>query len=180
MYSVYSELLVEIGSLVVAANFLVLLAALIARVSDKSILISLTVLCVLNGMMQWLAFYLESKFGVWDKVLMRHTYYLSFAALEGAGVYLLLNMHKALKTAPSTTAKAVSFAFAVHATILLVKYYVRMHLSSNPDLNFTDFEVIVEFIYKHAIPTINISTVIITIYLTIKAWLNQKEGVRNA
>ena len=102
-----NDLLDVISNYVILVNFVGLIMVLRMKFDDKSMAISIVTLCTLNGVMHWLSYYLESKYGVWDKELMRHIYYLTFTFLEAIGIYLLILAHSYFGVKPTKIAKTI-------------------------------------------------------------------------
>jgi len=149
------------------------------RLDDKSVLISIVTLCALNGVMLWIFYYLESKYGVWDKDLMRHAYYLTFAMLEALGIYLLVLVHGYFGVKPTKIAKTIALSFVALSIIIMIKYYVRMHFSDNSDLTVTSLEILVQFVYSHGVPAINLGTSIMLMYILVRSRKRELKGVQS-
>jgi len=172
-------LLDAISNYVIVANFIALIIALYLRFDDQSVVISIITLCALNGAMQWISYYLESKYGVWNKDLMRHVYYLTFAMLEALGIYLLVLVHGYFGVKPTKVAKTIGLSFVAISILIMTKYYVRMHFSDNPDLTVTRLEILVQFVYSHGVPAISLGTSIMLMYILARTRKRELKGVQS-
>ena len=154
------ELLFTIGDLVVIINVLALLTLFVFKVRNLSVMVSLLLLTITNGLMQIYGYFLVSKFGVWDPDFMRHAWYLSFALCYVVGAYILFQAHKQFKIKVTNVAKVISLSFFLLGSLQLIKYFVRVCLNIDiPELNTA---------YKCFVPAINIGVCAYTFISILK------------
>ncbi|MCF2827109.1 MULTISPECIES: hypothetical protein [unclassified Pseudoalteromonas] len=155
-----ADLLFKIGDFVVFINFLSLLLFVKAKVKDDSVLWSLAILCILNGLMHGWGYFLKSKFDVYDKEFMRHLWYLSFSAFYVIGAAFLVLIHKYMNVVAGTFSKVVSASFIAITFLTVIRHLTLVTL--NLDILF------VKYMYSFGIPLVNVIMAICSLFVTIR------------
>ncbi|NUZ10020.1 hypothetical protein HUZ36_04435 [Pseudoalteromonas sp. McH1-7] len=161
-----ADLLFKIGDFVVFINFLSLLFFVKGKVKDDSVLWSLTVLCILNGLMHGWGYFLKSKFDVYDQEFMRHLWYLSFSAFYVLGAAFLLLIHKYMNVVAGTFSKVLSASFVVVTLLTVIRHLTLVVF--NLDIS------LVKYMYSFGIPTVNLLVVICSVFVTIRLILSKR------
>ncbi|NSY32280.1 hypothetical protein DS891_01480 [Pseudoalteromonas sp. JC28] len=155
-----ADLLFKIGDFVVFINFVALILFVKSGSKDESILWSLVVLCIFNGMMHGWGYFLKSKFDIYDRELMRHLWYLSFSVFYLTATSFLCTIHVFREVRASKFAVLVSASFVVITMVTVLRYvsYVLLNVDSE----------VLRKLYQYSIPYVNICVAFSAVFVTIK------------
>ena len=157
------------GKFVFLTNFILLLLAVMLERKVSSIVISLLVLSLANGIMSALTpvlYEVSAQNGIWHKF----AWYGGFAFIDCIAIYLLFKLHKLLKQNVSKVAQLTGCAFLTFTFLQSARFIDRFVFDSE----------MLAVIYRNAIPALNLVLIPLIIYFWLEDVRNRKlfsEGV---
>lgn len=155
-------LLFDLGKLVFLAYFLLFVLSVFVEQKVSSLVISLMVLAVANGVMTALTPLLYELASM-PELFYKFLWYGVFVFIDCIAIFLLYKFHKLLKQNVSSIASIIGAAFLALASIQTLRFFDR----------FVSNTEVFQLVYQYGIPLINIMLV----PLVVAFWA---VGVRSA